>query len=94
MVNNTGHPPKGPLLDLTDADWHAGLDLVLLNVVRMARLVTPAMRAQGGGAIVNISTFAAFEPDARFPISVVAARRHSARSASSTPTRRRSTASG
>jgi len=69
VVNNTGHPAKGPLLELTDADWHAGVDLVLLNVVRMARLVTPVMRGQGGGSIVNISTFAAYEPDARFPIS-------------------------
>lgn len=69
VVNNTGHPKKGPLLELTDADWHSGLDLLLLNVVRMARLVTPVMQAQGGGAIVNISTFAAFEPSARFPIS-------------------------
>ncbi|MEP7328171.1 MAG: SDR family oxidoreductase [Betaproteobacteria bacterium] len=69
VVNNTGNPPKGPLLDLTDADWHTGLDMLLLNTVRIARLVTPAMRAQGGGAFVNISTFAAYEPDARFPIS-------------------------
>ena len=69
VVNNTGHPKKGPLLELSDADWHAGLDLLLLNVVRMARLVTPIMQAQGGGAVVNISTFAAFEPSARFPIS-------------------------
>ena len=69
VVNNTGHPKKGPLLELTDADWHAGLDLLLLNVVRMVRLVTPIMQAQGGGAIVNISTFAAYEPSARFPIS-------------------------
>jgi len=69
VVNNTGHPSKGPLLDLTDHDWHAGMDMVFLNVVRMARLVTPIMKAQGSGAIVNISTFAAYEPDARFPIS-------------------------
>ncbi len=69
VVNNTGNPPKGPLLELADADWHAGLDMLLLNVVRMARLVAPAMRAQGGGALVNISTFAAYEPDPRFPIS-------------------------
>lgn len=69
VVNNTGHPKKGPLLELSDADWHAGLDLLLLNVVRMARLVTPIMQKQGSGAIVNISTFAAFEPSARFPIS-------------------------
>ena len=69
VINNTGHPPKGPLLDISDEDWHLGLDLVMLNVVRMARLVTPIMQEQGGGAIVNISTFAAFEPDAAFPVS-------------------------
>lgn len=67
LVNNTGHPPSGELLDLTDDDWHHGLDLVLLNVVRMARLVTPHMT--NGGSIVNISTFSAFEPDAAFPVS-------------------------
>ena len=69
VVNNTGHPPKGELLDLSDADWHLGLDMLILNVVRMARLVTPIFVKQGGGAIVNISTFAAFEPDLGFPIS-------------------------
>ena len=69
VVNNTGHPPKGPLLEISDEDWHLGLDLVLLNCVRMARLVTPIMQEQGGGAIVNISTFAAFEPDPGFPVS-------------------------
>ena len=69
VVNNTGHPPSGPLLELTDDEWRLGLDLVLLNVIRMSRLVTPIMKDQGGGAIVNISTFAAFEPSATFPIS-------------------------
>jgi len=69
LVNNTGHPPKGPLLEISDQDWHLGLDLLLLNVVRMARLVTPVMQEQGGGSIVNISTFAAFEPDPAFPVS-------------------------
>jgi NAD(P)-dependent dehydrogenase (short-subunit alcohol dehydrogenase family) len=69
LVNNTGHPPKGELLEIGDEDWHRGLDLVLLNVVRMARLVTPVMERQGGGAIVNISTYAVFEPDPAFPVS-------------------------
>jgi len=68
VVNNTGHPPSGDLLEITDDDWHAGLELVMLNVVRMARLVTPVMLAQGRGTIVNISTFAAFEPDAAYPV--------------------------
>lgn len=69
VVNHTGHPPKGPLLEIPDEDWHSGLDLVLLNVIRMARLVTPVMVAQGKGSIVNISTFAIFEPSPVFPVS-------------------------
>jgi NAD(P)-dependent dehydrogenase (short-subunit alcohol dehydrogenase family) len=69
LVNSAGHPPKGDLLAVSDRDWHQGLDMLLLNVVRLARLVTPAMEKQGGGAIVNISTYAAFEPDPAFPVS-------------------------
>ncbi len=69
LVNSAGHAPKGPLLELTDADWHTGLDMLLLNVVRACRLVTPAMTAQGGGAIVNITTYATFEPEHIFPLS-------------------------
>jgi NAD(P)-dependent dehydrogenase (short-subunit alcohol dehydrogenase family) len=71
VVNNTGHPPSGDLLDISDEEWHRGLDLVLLNTVRMARLVTPIMASQGGGAFVNISTFSAFEPSPEFPVSSV-----------------------
>ncbi len=69
VVNSAGHPPKGELLALTDAQWHTGMDTALLNVVRMARLVTPLMQTQQSGVIVNISTFAAYEPDLLFPIS-------------------------
>src|SRR5215468_11885997 len=70
VVNNTGHAAKGDLLTLTDEDWRRGLDLLLLNVIRLARLVTPIMLAQGrSGAFVNISSFAAVEPDLHFPVS-------------------------
>jgi NAD(P)-dependent dehydrogenase (short-subunit alcohol dehydrogenase family) len=55
-------------LNLDDSTWHANLDLILLNVIRMARLVTPAMIEQGGGSIVNISASDAYEPDLQFPI--------------------------
>ena len=71
LVNSAGHGPKGPVLDLTDEDWHDGMEVYLLNVVRPTRLVTPLMQAQGGGSIINISTFAAFEPDPLFPTSGV-----------------------
>ncbi|MBS1230460.1 MAG: family oxidoreductase [Proteobacteria bacterium] len=71
LVNSAGHGPKGPLLELSDDDWHKGLDVYLLNVVRPTRLVTPIMQAQKSGVIINISTFAAFEPDPVFPTSGV-----------------------
>ena len=69
VANNTGFPPKGPLLEIPDEDWHDGLDMVLMNVIRMARLVTPIMAGQRGGAIVNISTYAAVEPSPAYPVS-------------------------
>jgi NAD(P)-dependent dehydrogenase (short-subunit alcohol dehydrogenase family) len=69
VVVNTGHPPKGDILALTDEDWHTGLDLLILPTARMARLVTPIFESQGGGAVVNISTFSAFEPSPSFPVS-------------------------
>lgn len=71
LVNSAGHGPKGTVLDISDDDWHQGMEVYLMNVIRPARLVTPIMQAQGGGAIINISTFAAFEPDPLFPTSGV-----------------------
>jgi len=70
VVNHTGHPPKGDLLEILDKDWQRGLEMLFLNVVRMCRLVTPVMQEQGNGAIVNITTFATFEPEEIFPVSV------------------------
>ena len=71
LVNSAGHGPKGPVLEITDDAWHEGMEVYLLNVIRPTRLVTPLMQGQGGGAIINISTFAAFEPDPLFPTSGV-----------------------
>ena len=71
LVNSAGHGPRAPITEITDAQWHTGLDVYLLNVVRPVRLVAPIMRAQKGGAIINISTAWAFEPSPMFPTSAV-----------------------
>lgn len=71
LVNSAGHGPRAPILELTDADWHQGMEVYFLGVVRPTRLVTPIMVEQKSGAIINISTFAAFEPDPVFPTSGV-----------------------
>ena len=71
LVNSAGHGPRAPILELSDDDWHTGMDVYFLNVVRPTRLVTPIMQRQQSGVIINISTFAAFEPDPVFPTSGV-----------------------
>jgi NAD(P)-dependent dehydrogenase (short-subunit alcohol dehydrogenase family) len=71
LVNSAGHGPRAPILEITDEQWHAGLDVYLMNVIRPTRFVTPIMQAQKGGAIINISTAWAFEPSAMFPTSAV-----------------------
>jgi NAD(P)-dependent dehydrogenase (short-subunit alcohol dehydrogenase family) len=71
LVNSAGHGPRAPILEISDEDWHKGLEVYFLNVVRPTRLVTPIMQRQKSGVIINISTFAAFEPDPAFPTSGV-----------------------
>ena len=71
LVNSGGHGPRAPILDITDEDWHRGLDTYLMNVIRPTRLVTPVMQKQKSGAIINISTAWVFEPSAMFPTSAV-----------------------
>tara|TARA_B110000438_G_scaffold298402_1_gene346577 strand:- start:4700 stop:5410 length:711 start_codon:yes stop_codon:yes gene_type:complete len=71
LVNSGGHGPRGPILELTDEDWRKGMDTYFLNVVRSTRLVVPIMQKQKSGSIINISTFAVFEPDDIFPTSGV-----------------------
>lgn len=71
VVNSAGHGPKGEILEISDEDWHSAMEFYLLNVVRIARIVTPVMQAQKSGSIVNISTYATFEPEEAFPTSGV-----------------------
>lgn len=71
LVNSGGHGPRADLLDISDEDWHRGLDVYLMNVIRPTRLVVPVMVSQQSGTIINISTYATFEPDPLFPTSGV-----------------------
>lgn len=73
VMNNVGHPPKGPLLELNDDDWQTGFDMNLLSVIRMSRIVTPHLIDNGGGSIVNMSAYCAFEPESDFPMTTLRA---------------------
>ena len=71
LVNSAGHGPRAQINEISDEDWHKGMDTYFMNVVRPVRLVTPIMQAQKSGSIVNISTAWALEPSAMFPTSAV-----------------------
>jgi NAD(P)-dependent dehydrogenase (short-subunit alcohol dehydrogenase family) len=71
LVNSAGHGPRAPIIEITDEQWHTGLDIYLMNVIRPVRLVAPIMQKQKSGAIINVSTAWAFEPSAMFPTSAV-----------------------
>ncbi|MBA4776888.1 MULTISPECIES: SDR family oxidoreductase [Agrobacterium] len=71
LVNSAGHGPRASILEITDEQWHIGLDVYLMNVIRPTRIVAPIMVKQKAGAIVNISTAWAFEPSSMFPTSAV-----------------------
>lgn len=69
LVNSAGHGPRAPILEISDEDWRKGMDVYFLSAIRPMRLAVPIMVAQGGGAIVNISTAWVSQPSAMFPTS-------------------------
>lgn len=72
-IKTVGFDPEfdGPLLELPDSLWHDSLETYVLSVVRMARIVTPLMIGQQGGAFVNISSMNVVEPRAPYPMSML-----------------------
>lgn len=59
LVNNAGVASGGDAVDVPLADWRWMLEINLLGVVRGCHSFVPQLRAQGGGSIVNIASFAA-----------------------------------
>lgn len=57
LVNNAGIAGEiGPIAGLSDQGWRASFDVNVHGAFFMIRAVAPLMKAQGGGAIINIST--------------------------------------
>jgi 3-oxoacyl-[acyl-carrier protein] reductase len=62
LITNTGGPKAAVFADLADADWAAGVDSTLMNVVRLCRLVLPSMRQRRWGRLVHITSLVAKQP--------------------------------
>ena len=56
LVNNAGYTNTGAVEDTTDADVRHQLETMTVAPMRLARLALPAMRRNGAGRIVNVSS--------------------------------------
>ncbi len=56
LVNNAGGPPTGQFDNFDDKDWQYAFELLLMNIIRTVREVTPSMKEQNFGRIVNITS--------------------------------------
>ncbi|NJD20200.1 MAG: SDR family oxidoreductase [Gemmatimonadetes bacterium] len=60
LLNNAGRSnPKG-IMDITEEEWDATIDLNLKSCFNWIRAVVPTMKAQGGGRIANMSSLNAY----------------------------------
>ena len=62
LVNNTVGPPPGTLESLDEAQWRHAFDTILMSAVRLSKGALPALKADGGGAIVNLASLTAKQP--------------------------------
>jgi NAD(P)-dependent dehydrogenase (short-subunit alcohol dehydrogenase family) len=62
LVNNAGYGLEGAIEEVADDELLAQYDVNVFGVWRMSRAVLPGMRAQGRGAIVNVSSFGGVAP--------------------------------
>ncbi len=69
LVTNTGGPPVARFEDLDEERWRAGIDSTLMNVIRLSRLVLPAMRERARGRIIHLTSFVARQPNDELTIS-------------------------
>jgi NAD(P)-dependent dehydrogenase (short-subunit alcohol dehydrogenase family) len=54
LVNNAGAIPGGGLAEVDEQAWRTGWELKVFGTINLCRLVYPAMKARGGGVIVNV----------------------------------------
>lgn len=62
LINNTGGPPPGGVLELPDTEWRHAFDSIFMSALRLSRTAIPVMRRGGGGSIVNLASLTAKQP--------------------------------
>ena len=67
LINNVGLARQADVLEVADREWDEFWQLNVMSHVRAIRAAVPAMRAAGGGSIVNVSSTAGKRPSTGMP---------------------------
>jgi 3-oxoacyl-[acyl-carrier protein] reductase len=62
LINNSGGPPRGPALDVSDESLEAAVALLLVSAVRLTNLCLPHLRQSPAGRVINIESSTVKEP--------------------------------
>jgi 3-oxoacyl-[acyl-carrier protein] reductase len=62
LVLNTGGPPPGPIVDVSDTVWIQQFESMFLSVVRLTRLALPGMLRRRFGRIMVVVSSGVLEP--------------------------------
>lgn len=67
LVNNAGIIRRDDLLQFSEADWDAVIDINLKTLFFLSQAAARGMVAQGGGKIINIASLLTFQGGIRVP---------------------------
>lgn len=62
LLNNSGGPPRGPALEVTEESLESAVALLLLSAVRLTNLCLPHLRKSSAGRVINIESSTVREP--------------------------------
>ncbi|MFA6239092.1 MAG: SDR family oxidoreductase [Bacteriovorax sp.] len=62
LINNTGGPKKGTILEVTDEQWHEDFQSLWMSVVESMKAALPLMKKNNFGRFILVTSLAAKEP--------------------------------
>ena len=63
LVNNVGVALNYPFEEISDERWFASFNINFMSAVRTGRAIIPRMAARGGGAVINVASDLAKQPE-------------------------------
>jgi len=69
LIHNAGGPPPSTALETTPDAWYTGFETNFLSQIALNQALVPAMKDQGWGRIVTVTSLSPLEPIAELAVS-------------------------